>query len=341
MLNTDYAPARHSGWYLATTTAELQAPITPLNIAGRALMAVATGDGGYRVYDSVCPHRGASLAHGGTVGRAGVICPFHGRAIALGSCSDPDRYSVAEVPSLLVGTVLFVCVSGGVVGASGGSGDGANGVRGDGFKVDGVRVDDRGFEATMLELASTHDLFPCPPMTIDVAPELVVENAFDLDHFMKVHHISRVTGMDWGLTENGPAHCHAEFTVRTPQWEGGGPKIIQNRFYTRAFSPTVVVTELGEHGVGQTVITGATRTPQGCVVRVVNALRRAPEGPASEVVVRSLTDFAAKALHDDMLIWEHLDTTMTPQMDRRDAPVVVFREFCDSFQPTTVDRVLV
>jgi len=28
-------------------------------------------------------------------------------------------------------------------------------------------------------------------------------------------------------------------------------------------------------------------------------------------------------------------------MDRRDAPVVVFREFCDSFQPTTVDRVLV
>ncbi len=340
MLNTNYAPVRHSGWYLAATTAELQAPITPLDIAGRRLMVIASGDGGYRVYDSVCPHRGASLAHGGTVGRAGVICPFHGRAIALGACADPERYSVAEVPSLLVGSVLFV-------GGMGEARDSAVGDRGldgrgvDGRGVDGRGVDDRGFEATMLELATTHDLYPCPPMTIDVAPELVVENAFDLDHFVKVHHISRVTAMDWGLAAGGPAHCHAEFTVRTPAWDGGGSKIIQNRFYARAFSPTIVVTELGEHGVGQTVITGATMTPRGCVVRVVNALRRSQQGPASDIVVRSLTDFAAKALHDDMLIWEHLEPAMTPRMDRRDAPVAVFREFCESFQPAAADRLLV
>lgn len=313
MLNTGYAPARHSGWYLAATVPELQAPITPLMIAGRKLMAVRTKDG-FRVYDSVCPHRGASLAHGGTLARAGVICPFHGKAVALGDCSDPDRYAVAEVRSLLVGPVLFVGVD--------------------------VDVDDRGFEATMTELALTHDLFPCPPMMIDVNPELVVENAFDLDHFIKVHHISRVTGMAWGRLPDGPAYCHAEFTVRTPAWEGGGTKVIQNRFYARAFSPTVVVTELGEPGVGQTVLTSATPTPEGCTVRVVNALRRTADGPASPVVVRSLTDFAKKALSDDMQIWEHMDVEMTPRMDRRDAPVIVFREFCDSFASAAA-RVLV
>ncbi len=310
MLNTGYAPARHSGWHLASTTAEMQAPITPLTIAGRSLMAIALPDGGYKVYDAICPHRGASLAHGGTLARAGVLCPFHGKAVALGGCSDPDRYAVPEVPSLLVGSVLFV-----------------------GLGND--ELDDRGFREAMTELAQTHDLYPCPPLLVDVAPELVVENAFDLDHFLKVHHISRVTGVDWGRDPGGAAHCQAEFTVRTPQWEGGGNTIIQNRFYAKAFSPTIVVTELGEHGAGQTVITGATMTPAGCVVRVVNALRRSPDGPVSPAVVRSLTDFAAKALHDDMLIWEHMDMTMTPRMDRRDAAVLVFREFCDSFRPAT------
>lgn len=277
---------------------------------------VVARDDGYRVYDAVCPHRGASLAHGGTLARAGVICPFHGKAVALGECADPDRYAVAELPSLLVGAVLFVAL--------------------------GPGVDDRGFTDTLSALARTHDLYPCPPMVISVAPELVVENAFDLDHFVKVHRISRVTGRDWGHSDTGAAYCDARFTIRTPEWDGGGNAVIQNRFYARAFSPTIVLTELGEPGVGQTVITGATPTGRGCVVRVINALRRTEDG-VPPAVVASLTEFAGKALGDDMLIWEHMDMAMTPRMDRRDAPVLVFRDFCTTFSAAAAaaDRALV
>ena len=308
MRNVGFAPPQHGGWYLAATVDELTGPITALSLAGRSLMVVSTREGGFRVYDAVCPHRGASLAHGGTLARAGVICPFHGKAVALGACADPDRYAVAEMPSLLVGPVLFVAL--------------------------GPVVDDRGFTDTLQALARTHDLYPCPPMLISVAPELVVENAFDLDHFMQVHRISRVAGKDWGQHETGAAYCDARFTVRTPEWDGGGNLVIHNRFYARAFSPTIVLSELGEPGVGQTVITGATPTGRGSVVRVINALRRTEDG-VPPAVLASLTEFAGKALRDDTLIWEHMDMAMTPRMDRRDAPVIVFRDFCDSFAPAS------
>lgn len=310
MPNAPYAPALHSGWYLAAMVDELTEFVTPLAIGDRRLMIVRGPGGTYRVYNSVCPHRGADLGHGGVLSRAGVICPFHGKAIALGE-RDGARYWVSEVPSFLAGTALFAA-------------------------LDPALLDDNGFRAQMTELASTHQLFACPPAVMAVPQELVVENAFDLDHFIQVHRIPKVTGIGFGRTRDGAAYCEAALTVRTPVWDasngnGGGAAIIQNRFYARAFSPSIVMSELGPAGIGQTVITTASPVSTGCRVRVINALRPEPDGSVPARAVQALTDGARKALEQDRPVWENLTLTMEPTFDPRDEPVLLFREFCSTF----------
>ena len=317
MLNAGYAPALHSGWYLAAVLDELTAPVTPLRIADRRLMAVRSRDGALRVYDAVCPHRGADLGHGGTLTRAGIVCPFHGKAVALGD-RPGSRYAVPELPSFLAGPALFVALAPGA-------------------------VDDRGFRLRMTRLAATHRLFPCPPAEISVPQELVVENAFDLDHFIQVHRIPRVTGAGHGLTDEGAAFCGARFEVRMPAWEGAGGSadtVIQNRFHATAFSPSIVVSELGAAGTGQAVITTAVPSPTGCRVRVLNALRPQPDGTVPEDAVRALTEGARKALDQDAPIWNNLDLSMTPSFDPRDEPVLLFRDFCEGFADLAVHHAL-
>ena len=318
MLNAGYAPARHSGWYLAAIVDELTGPVTALRIADRRLIVVRGRDSDFRVYDAVCPHRGADLGHGGTLTRAGIVCPFHGKAVALGERAG-SRYSVPELPSFRAGPALFVALLPGA-------------------------VDDRGFRLRMTKLAATHRLFPCPPADIAVPQELVVENAFDLDHFIQVHRIPRVTAAGHGRTETGAAFCEARFEVRMPAWEGGaGPAadaVIQNRFHATAFSPSIVLSELGAPGTGQAVITTAVPTVSGCRVRVLNALRPQPDGTVPEHAVRALTEGARKALDQDAPIWNNMDLSMTPTFDPRDEPVLLFRDFCQGFADLAVRHAL-
>jgi 3-ketosteroid 9alpha-monooxygenase subunit A len=313
MLNTGFAPTLHSGWYFGAMIDELTAAVTPLPIGDRRLMIVRDLAGRPRVYDAICPHRGADLGHGGVLTRAGVLCPFHGKSVTLGSRTG-SRYSVAELPSLQAGGALFV-------------------------SLQAEPPDDNGFSEHLLGLAGTHRFFPCPPVDVRVPQELVVENAFDLDHFIQVHRIPKVTATGWGRTSGGAAFCEARFLVRMPAWDGAGDTIIQNRFYARAFSPSVVVSELGAAGIGQSVITTAVPTAGGCRVRVINALRPEPDGSVPAQAVRALTDGARKALEQDAPVWNNLDQHMAPTFDARDEPVLLFREFCADFSDVAVVRV--
>jgi len=303
-------PALHSGWFFAGMTDELTAPVTPLRIGDRRLIIVADRGGGHRIYDAVCPHRGADLGVGGTLTRAGIVCPFHGRAVSLG-LRDGSRYFTPELPSFSAGGALFTALTP------------------DFF-------DDWGFQAAMIDLAAVQQLFACPPADMRVPQQLVIENAFDLDHFIQVHQIRKVTALGYGRTPDGAAYCEARFQVRPPGTTGN---LVENRFYARAFSPSLVVSELGVPGTGPTVITTAVPTADGCRVRVINAVRPERNGAVSTRLVDLLTAGAAKALAQDTPIWDNLDVNMVPDFDARDEPVMLFREFCAEFSGTTVDRV--
>src|SRR5437899_9141494 len=94
------------GWYQVAFVQELQEALTPLSLGTRRLMAVKR-DGAIGVFDGVCPHRAASLAHGGKLEGNMVQCPFHGYQIALGG-NNGESFCVREYPTLVCGGMVFV-----------------------------------------------------------------------------------------------------------------------------------------------------------------------------------------------------------------------------------------
>jgi hypothetical protein len=161
---------------------------------------------------------------------------------------------------------------------------------------------------------------------VPVPPELVLENAFDVEHFSGVHGIPRVTGMQVKPGLHGELVISGEFTTRRPSWQAGGDELVVSRYHDRAFSPTIVIGELGPADRSAVVISAASPAPGGCIARIVVAVR---SGQLDE-----FSDFAAGtryAIEQDVKIWSNLDLTIVPKLDATDAAVVAFRQFCAEF----------
>ncbi|MEZ0093830.1 Rieske 2Fe-2S domain-containing protein [Streptacidiphilus sp. EB129] len=287
-----------SGWYLIAFADELTAEVTPLSIGGHALLAVRRG-ADIRVFDAICPHRGANLAHGGAVSGDAVICPFHGKAVALGDTS--RRWSVAEHHVHRVGDAVFVRI-----------GD-----------------DDRGF-ASVLAALDGRRLVAGLVREVAVAPSYVIENAFDIGHFSAVHKVPRVVDLGLRPGEHGELAVEALFETGAPAI-GGDAEPVRSRFCARAYSPHLVVSELGPAERSHLVITGAVPTPAGCTARVAYAL--APDEPES--TLHGFIRGGELAFEQDQVVWEHLDPSAPARYDAGDVAVLAFQAFRSTFAGST------
>jgi len=301
------APALHGGWYLLALTEELTGEVSPVDLGDRALMTVRDG-ARIRVFDACCPHRGAHLGYGGTLtaGRAAgaVVCPFHGKRIGLGLGT--GRLCVAEHASILAGNALFVRL---------------------GTDPDG----DRGFEQAIKEIIAEKEITTALVQPLSIAPEYVIENAFDVSHFTAVHKVSRVTG--FRLRGDGPGWIAVEgdFLTKPPPWEAQDSAGFRSRFYARAVSPSVVLTELGPPETSHTVITAANPVggqAGGCVARVAIGVR-----PAARAALPELVSGARRAFDQDIVVWNHLNPAAPTRFDSADVPTLAFRQFCAGFGP--------
>ncbi|MFS1298396.1 Rieske 2Fe-2S domain-containing protein [Streptosporangium longisporum] len=292
--------APHSGWHLPVFTSELTGEVTPLELGTRRLVAVRD-ETGVRVFDADCPHRGAHLGYGGRLADGCLVCPFHGRRIGLGDTS--RRLSVTEHHVLVSGEAVFVRLS-----------DGPD--------------DDRGFTRAIKELADSHPLTAAVSRSMNADPLLVVENAFDIDHFTEVHKVPRVRAMAHRHGDEGELVMEGEFVMASMPMPGGGaPRIVGSRFLARAYSPGVVVTLFGPPGREQVIVTAAVpREKGGCAVRVAIGVRDEQQGELPLLVQGS-----ERALDEDAVIWERLNPRVVPRLDVRDAAVVAYREFCATF----------
>ena len=290
-------PPVHAGWYLVSFANEIGRGLTPLSIGHRDLLALRDRDV-IRVFDARCPHRGAHLGHGGRFAKGAVICPFHGKRIGLGG---PGRLAVAEHQVLRAGDAVFVRLSGDP-----------------GY--------DRGFRQVISDLAEERCFIGFLTEHVPVPPEIIVENAFDVEHFSAVHLVPHVTGMEIKPGETGELVIEGQFGSAPPFWDRTQDGVVYNRFHDRAYSPSIVVGEFGPSDRSHIVITTAIPAPGGCIVRFVLAIRPGQMGEYGDLAAG-----ARHAFRQDFKVWSHLDLTVTPRLDAADAAVVAFRRFCAEF----------
>lgn len=294
------------GWQLLALASEITEPVTGLALGSRALVAVRDDDGGkVRVFDGTCPHRGAHLGHGGRVvgargaGARSIVCPFHGKRIGLGAGT--GRLCVREHETIDCDGTIFV-------------------------RLSDVPARDLGFARVVREIALTHVIVGAVLGPVGVPPELIIENAFDFSHFPTVHLIPRIATPKVWLGSDGELNITTAFHTQAPDWEAAKGDFTSD-FHARAFSPHLVVSELGSGAASKFVITGAVPAPAGCVARIAIAVRH---DEAAETV-KAVVDGSQIAFEQDLVIWNNLDLSAPVRLDTGDAPVMAFRAFCASF----------
>ncbi|CAM5359272.1 hypothetical protein GCM10010329_39450 [Streptomyces spiroverticillatus] len=299
----------HSGWYLAAFTSELTGDVSPLDLGTRRLTAVRDASG-IRVFDADCPHRGAHLGRGGRLDGGCLVCPFHGQRVLLGRPErEGSRPWVREHEAVVCGQALFVRLT------------------------DGPE-DDRGMRTVLKELAGNYSLVAAVHQPVAAPAALIVENAFDTDHFTALHKVHQVRDMRHRHGAEGELVMDGEFPMPASPWRGPtavpGREPYVPRFYARAFSPGVVVTEFGPPDEVHVIVTAAVPAADGtCVARVAIGVREGRERELPMLITGS-----KRALAEDIAVWEHLahQGEFGPQgPGPADAAVVAYREFCTGF----------
>lgn len=285
--------AIHAGWYLAAYVDEVPQGVAPLALGARRLMTVREADR-VRVFDANCPHRGAHLGHGGVLAGDCVECPFHGRRIALGDME--KRYAVVEHSAHLLSGMLFVRLK---------SGHDA----------------DLGFEETILRYAEGRTFVPFVNAHLPTSTRMIMENAFDCEHFTALHRMPGFSRFASVPSESGEIAVAAKF---------GGK--IAGEFYARAFSPTLVVTELRTPERTQVIITGTVPEDGGCAMRIGFAVP-----PEDEALIPEWRRMTLYGFEQDRLVWDHVDESAPQDLSAVDSNVCEFWEFCAKFP--TIDGV--
>jgi len=280
--------AIHAGWYLAAYDDEVPEGVAPLQIGGRRLMTVRQAYR-VRVFDADCPHRGAHLGYGGKIDGDCVECPFHGRRIALG---DTDkRNSVAEHRAHLLRGMLFV-------------------------RLKSDHDADLGFEATILRYAEERTFVPMVNAHLPTSTRMIMENGFDSEHFIALHRMPGFSRFAAASSETGEIGVTAKF----------GSKAAAAEFYLRAFSPTLVVTELRSPERTQVIITGTIPEVGGSKMRIGFAVP-----PEDEALIPEWRRMTLIGFEQDRLVWDHIDESAPQDLSKADSLVQEFWEFCEKF----------
>jgi 3-ketosteroid 9alpha-monooxygenase subunit A len=297
------------GWFQVAFDTDLQELVTPLRFHGRSLMAVRDPLSGHtRVFDAVCPHRGAHLAYGGRLAGDAVICPFHSYRIGLGGNS-ADGFCVREYAALLAAGGLF------------------------------VRLSDRDspdFPGALADLSREHAVVKGFEMTATTSIEVVIENGFDSAHFRSVHGIMNLPSLATSTGRFGELLGDGHFEIPRSGWyenSDAGPKLTTH-YLAHAYSPGVFISELdGDPPFRYRIMTTATPDEGGrCTIRLTLLLPTPGGEPLNERFSNELLAYSRDGLDKDCAIWNRLDLQQPPHYTARDDAARAFADFCRTFR---------
>lgn len=298
---------QYGGWFQIAFERDLKGELATVQVGNLRLLCVRRG-AGIEVYDAICPHRGADLGVGGKLEGNDVVCAYHGHRIALDE-QDGGPFCVRGYRALSVGGLVFALIAASEEG-----------------ELPGV----------LAELDRTHQITPGFEKSMRVAPELVIENAFDADHFRPVHDVIEVIAKP-PVIERGVFTVQTTLRVGPSAWQGGDNDgtFIDVPLLARAFSPNVTITQIAMGGDNpHYVIAAGTPQPDGSsIVRLSVAMPRGADGsPPPPEVAQMILQFESFGLEQDRPVWENLTTAITPKYTAADATVLAYRRFCERFK---------
>jgi 3-ketosteroid 9alpha-monooxygenase subunit A len=290
------------GWYQVAFDRELMEGVNPLAVE-RRLLAVRRVEK-IRIFDAVCPHRGAHLGHGGVLEGEAIVCPFHARRIALGSAAGFD-YSVAEHEAFSIGGMVFARLSG-----------------------------DEGADVPFIlrSIARDHDFISGFSMRVPVPAELVIENGFDALHFQPVHALCAEPSLAVVSDEGGELRVEGVFSVSRSPWQNGTGAVISVPYAARGLSPGLILSHLGG-GNPIYLLTAATPlSPTECTIRLTIAVPAGADVTESEAARREyVITQSRRGLERDLEIWRNLAPDAPARYAPQDAPVIAFRRYVERF----------
>lgn len=297
---------RYGGWYLIAYERDLAGGLCGTVVSTSRLLCARTSRG-IEVFDAVCPHRGANLGIGGVLDGDYVVCPYHAYRISLGE-EDGGPFCVRRHPSIAIGGLIFALLGG---------------------------CDEGELPGFLAELGRTCQFVPGFEKRIRIAPEMVIENAFDARHFGPVHDVKQVTTMP-AAVERGVFTAATTLRVGASAWQGGDDTgaYIDVPLFARAFSPNLTITQIAMGGYNpHFVIAGACPQPDGsALIRLSIAMPYGPGGePPDPDTSRTILEFESFGLEQDRPVWENLAHDIEPRWTGDDATVLAFRKWCERF----------
>lgn len=293
----------HKGWYQVAFLRDLSPGLNEARIGNRPIALIVEEDE-VRAFDAVCPHRGANLCRGGLLRGDAIRCPFHGLSIALRSGGGADDLTAAAWPCLSIGGLVFVRAPGG---------------------------EDRGLPDRLAMLDATAWFVPGFAIELGAPAELVIENAFDALHFDVVHGIGNRPRLTPAIDGDGALSVTGDFVLPSSPWQQtpDGATEISVPYRATAYSPTLVLSEMGGDRPYAMLTATVPTGPRRCVIRLSLVLPASEPGtPPDAAACRYLLDGARRGLAEDRPIWEGLADAPPFRPVPGDAGVEAFRTFC-------------
>lgn len=360
-------PRFGTGWFAVLRSNEVvPGRITPLHVLGRELVAFRDASGAVSVLDAVCPHFGASFAHGGVVEGGCVRCPFHGLTFdGHGQCVGGGLYAERGYRSLMARAWTTRELAGMVFVWHGADHDGGFALKPP-LKADSASparpawpmpleaLDWQGWSKPVTNagrsLPHTNLFFP-------------TENIIDMTHFVNVH--------KWELHKVVvPPHVDEQGFMRARidvTWSAGSQsarpwvrwigKRISSPFQVEfvIYEPGIAVatTQLTEAQGSLSVRSLILITPVNqadCHIRAVMSVKDPAPGRIANAVRRSLgvglpellsPFFLATGTADfdgDAMIWSHRTHLEHPRPLKEDGPIVLYRRWSERFWPEDYAR---
>lgn len=192
---------------------------------------------------------------------------------------------------------------------------------------------DLGLGACLRDLDRRSWIVPGFEMKVRAAYELVAENAFDGAHFHSVHQVRNHPHVEITSGEAGELVGTGMLEVPLSAWQqsAGGRDTVVVPITARAYSPGVVVTDMGG-ARPYAVVTTATPAADGCTVRLSFGMPRSPGAGGPDLrLCEYMIAQSQKGLQADRNIWELLLPGHRPHYLSEDASVIAYRDFCARF----------